>query len=232
MAIYNGEPHSTIEVWQVETQLDDTHKEASQPDKEAIQPDKEAIQADKEAIQPEMRPLPYDETLPEIWDQNGFQKVTTAHTICKLRPRTLWFIIILAVLAIAAIVGGSTAATIRRSKRPEAIRPASPAGIAPANVSNASTPAHILSDTGLASVAWNDTNNITQHRLYYQDEDNMIKESSWNSSAKLWSVSNSAIGKAKNASPIAATVTGPPDFRLVSHSSNQARESCKTNLWL
>lgn len=68
MAIYNGEPHSTIEVWQVETQLDDTHKEASQPDKEAIQPDKEAIQADKEAIQPKMRPLPYDETLPEIWD--------------------------------------------------------------------------------------------------------------------------------------------------------------------
>ena len=213
MALCIGEPHSTIEVWRVETQLDDTHKEGIQPDKEAIQPE-------KEAIQPETRPLPYDETLPETWDQDGFQKATTANTICKLRPRTFWFIIVLTVMAIAAVVGGSTAATIHHSKRPETIRPASPAEDVPGGVFNVSTPAHILSDTRLASVAWNDTNNVTQHRLYYQAEDKIVKESSWNSSVNLWYVSNSAIGRAKNASPIAATVTGTPDFLLVSYSSN------------
>ncbi len=198
MANYNVETHSTLEVRQVEPQPYDTYKVA---------------------IQPNIRALPPDQTLPEVWDQDDLPKSTADRTICKLRPRTFWSTVLLVVLAIAAIVGGSVAATVHHSLRPQSVSPMSPAGSVPANTSNVSIPAHILSDTGLASVAWNDTNSITQYRVYYQTENNVIMESAWNSSARLWYISNNAIGKAKNVSPIAATVTGPPDFQLVSYTS-------------
>jgi hypothetical protein len=84
--------------------------------------------------------------------------------------------------------------------------------------SNASTGPSILSilrTSKLSSVAWNDTYAVTQYRLYFQDENNTIVESAWDSGSRLWQISNRAVGKAKAGSPIAATVTGPPDFAFV-----------------
>jgi hypothetical protein len=44
----------------------------------------------------------------------------------------------------------------------------------------------------------------------------MIRESSWKASTKLWQVTNTAIGKAKTQSPLAAIAIGPRLFAIVS----------------
>lgn len=71
----------------------------------------------------------------------------------------------------------------------------------------------IRNDSKLAAVAFKDFANssTTVYRVYYQDSDNYIKESSWNSTAKSWYVSNSNITKARAATPIAAAAIGPGD---------------------
>lgn len=81
-----------------------------------------------------------------------------------------------------------------------------------ANTTNSSPPAvrsSISNDSSLASIAYNDGSGVTQYRLYYQGEDDFIKESAWNATSNAWQVSNTGIGKAKSKTPIAAVVTGP-----------------------
>lgn len=56
---------------------------------------------------------------------------------------------------------------------------------------------------------------LCYHRINYQDDAGKIKESSWNASSNLWQVSNSAIGQAKMNIPLAAIVTGPPQYDFV-----------------
>lgn len=72
-------------------------------------------------------------------------------------------------------------------------------------------PSKMLSNSKLASIAWNDTNQVTQYRLYSQDSKSEIRESAWNSTGKQW-YSNGVVGKAKSGSAIAAAVTGPPSW--------------------
>lgn len=74
----------------------------------------------------------------------------------------------------------------------------------------------VSNNSSLASVAFNDTQGLMHHRVYYQDNTGTIKESSWNSSGKTWYVSNIAIGFAKPKTPLAAIVTGPQDYKFVS----------------
>ncbi|CAF9910296.1 MAG: hypothetical protein ALECFALPRED_006456 [Alectoria fallacina] len=55
-----------------------------------------------------------------------------------------------------------------------------------------------------------------QYRVYWQGDDNVIRESAWNDTANLWQLSNSAIGSAKANSPLVAVVSGPAvcSFRI------------------
>lgn len=70
------------------------------------------------------------------------------------------------------------------------------------STSVSSTP--IMNDSSLATVAFEDEDNITQYRLYYQDNNSIIKESAWNATAGVWYTSNSNITIGKAGTPIAA----------------------------
>lgn len=68
--------------------------------------------------------------------------------------------------------------------------------------------------TNLASLVW-DLNGETQYRVWYQTEDNMIREVGRNDTGNQWYISGQSHGPAKSGSPIAASYTGPPDWLLV-----------------
>ena len=65
----------------------------------------------------------------------------------------------------------------------------------------------IVNSTALASVAWQDANSVVHYRVYYQDSNNIIKESAWNDAQPKWYVSNEDIGMAKNGTPLAVVST-------------------------
>ncbi|KAL9074231.1 MAG: hypothetical protein Q9161_002425 [Pseudevernia consocians] len=71
----------------------------------------------------------------------------------------------------------------------------------------------LLNTTNLASLVWT-LNGMTQYRVWYQTEDNMIREVGKNDTANQWYISGQSHGPAKSGSPIAASYTGPPDWPL------------------
>ena len=133
--------------------------------------------------------------------------------ICGWASKPFWFSLALAALTIAVVVGlavGIPLGLQNAHRRHESASDASS--------SQASNPATgVNNGSSLAAIAFNDTLGILHHRVYYQDDAGEIKESSWNSSSKLWQVSNSAIGQAKMNTPLAAIVTGPPQYTFVSN---------------
>ena len=72
----------------------------------------------------------------------------------------------------------------------------------------------MLNTTDLASVVW-DFQGVTEYRIWYQTEDNMIREIGKNDTKNEWYISGQPHGPAQRGSPIAATYTGPPDWSLV-----------------
>lgn len=72
----------------------------------------------------------------------------------------------------------------------------------------------LLNTTNLASLVWT-LNGVTQYRVWYQTEDNMIREVGKNDTGNEWFVSGQSHGPAKSGSPIAASYTGPPDWFIV-----------------
>ncbi|KAF6221387.1 hypothetical protein HO133_002242 [Letharia lupina] len=71
----------------------------------------------------------------------------------------------------------------------------------------------LLNTTKLASVVWN-INGVTEYRMWYQTEDNMIREVGKNDTGNQWYTSGQSHGPAKRGSPIAASYTGPPDWPI------------------
>ena len=72
----------------------------------------------------------------------------------------------------------------------------------------------LLNGTNLASLVWV-LNGVTQYRVWYQTEDNMIREVGKNDTGNQWYISGQSHGPAKSGSPIAASYTGPPDWLIV-----------------
>ena len=72
----------------------------------------------------------------------------------------------------------------------------------------------LLNTTNLASLVWT-LPGVTQYRVWYQTEDNMIREVGKNDTANQWYISGQSHGPAKSGSPIAASYTGPPDWPQV-----------------
>lgn len=84
---------------------------------------------------------------------------------------------------------------------------------------NSSSPlstAEVSFNSSLAAIAFNHIQDLVHYRIYYQDNNGAIKESSWNSSGQSWYVSNAAIGLEKSKSPLAPLVTGPQQHPCVS----------------
>lgn len=123
-----------------------------------------------------------------------------------------WLFVVLAVLTVAVVVGlvvGIVFGLRNSHRKSQAFGTAS-------GINNGSS-LGVSNSSSLASIAFNDTLGILHHRVYYQDNAGTIKESSWNNSSNQWQVSNSAIGQAKMNTPLAAIVTGPPQYSFVSN---------------
>lgn len=141
--------------------------------------------------------------------------------ICGWNSKTFWSSAILAALTIAVVVGLAVGLTVglhnAHHKHENASNPSSSQASSNATGINNSSNLGVSNSSSLAAIAFNDTFGIMHHRVYYQDDTGIIKESSWNSSTNLWHVSNPAIGQAKMNTPLAAIVTGPPQYAFVSN---------------
>ncbi len=143
--------------------------------------------------------------------------------ICYLPAKGFWLLLgaILAIIALA--VGIPLGLHSRKNGSSSGSSPASSSSVAPSSPSTSALPPPPTSvdlnndSSGLASVAWNDSNGVAQYRVYFQDRQNAIKESAWNASAHIWQETRS-LGVAKAKSPLSAAVTGPQDFSFVWYS--------------
>lgn len=129
---------------------------------------------------------------------------------------------VLALVVLGAILGGVFAS--RSSPRKSSgSSSSSPSNSAPSSSSTSSSSSPSLSPslaTAAKSVQTGSsiaaisliTDGITQYRLYFQDEKNNIRESSWNSTGQKWYVSNPSVAVAKERSPLAAGSVKPTDF--------------------
>lgn len=158
------------------------------------------------------------------------------------RKRNLWILTVLGIIMIiaAVAVGGGVGGTSHRSISSAAssyhvlssttTKISSSSGLSSRIVSGVSLPTMstassfptptaklnttLLNTTNLASLVWN-LNGVTEYRLWYQTEDNMIREVGKNDTGNQWYISGQSHGPAKSGSPIAASYTGPPDWLIV-----------------
>ena len=144
--------------------------------------------------------------------------------ICGLSLRIFWPLFISVLLVIAVAIGVPVGLHVQRgskaaaSSSPGPTLPTATPQLVPAphgpGASNSSSVA-ISPSSKLASMTWIGLDGVLQYRLYFQDDQQMIRETAWNASSKSWALTQT-IGKAKLASPIAAVVTGPSDHPFVS----------------
>ena len=141
---------------------------------------------------------------------------------CGLSTNVFWIMLAGLVVLAALAVGIPVGLHIRNSERVSTMLANGASLSAAPNPSPSSTthapPAPLdlnNGSSGIASVAWNDTKGVTQYRLYFQDSQQTIKESAWNSSRQKW-IETRSIGVAKAKTPITAAITGPQDSSFVS----------------
>ena len=132
--------------------------------------------------------------------QQGEDEKKKQRRICGVPSTWLLALFISTILIIGIIIGVALGLTRHTRRRP---------------VSEA-TPTAIRGNSSLAAVAFEDANNIMQHRLYYQTEDSVISESAWNATTGIWYISNSNIVTGKPGTPIAAAKSVGPNAEPVS----------------
>lgn len=125
-------------------------------------------------------------------------------TVFSLRPRSFWLALLSSILVLAIVIGVTVGMTVRYASKSSSSQhnPSAPSETPDATSSS------LVNRSGLASVAWNDSSGVTQHRVYYQDANNLIREPSWNMRTLMWLQKPEAIGQAKPSTPIAAAVAG------------------------
>ncbi|KAL8945601.1 MAG: hypothetical protein Q9222_007878, partial [Ikaeria aurantiellina] len=157
--------------------------------------------------------LPYEES-PDDSASSAPEKVEISNsdvhpppshrTIGGLRRRTFWIIVAVALVIIAAVIGGAVGGTVGKNNNKSS--KTSSENKPPDNSPAVLAADKLLESTALSTVAWNDTQDILQQRLYLQATDNKIWELSWNASNKHWFASNEAVALAKAGSPLAAAI--------------------------
>ncbi|KAI9885605.1 MAG: hypothetical protein M1823_002615 [Watsoniomyces obsoletus] len=137
--------------------------------------------------------------------------------------RWVWLLVIgVAVLAVmAAVIVGSvmgTAARRRQSSSTARLSASVTVSVTAPTSTPTSTPSpeSLLSNSKMSAIAFVDGQGNLQHRLYFQDANNTIRESTWKEGDGGWQVSNAAIATAKSGSPLAAAVAwGPPPMQQI-----------------
>ena len=146
-----------------------------------------------------------------------------ARRICGLPANGFWLLLATTLIIIAVAAGVSVGLYVHKDHTPaspttngNSLAATTQSSLASPSASSAA-PDAVPRDpsSGLASVAWNDTKGTAQYRVYYQDNQNAVKEFAWNASSNAWEQTQT-LGKAQAKTPIAAAVTGPQDFAFVS----------------
>ena len=167
------------------------------------------------------------------------------------RKGNFWIFLALGIATIAAAaIGGSVGGTRHHSVDSASLSDQAPSSVATnpslssssLSSSSSSTVSHIpippmstgsafhtstdkrnttmLQTTKIATVNWN-FNGVTEYRLWYQTDDNMIREVGRNDTENQWYSSGQSHGPAKRGSPLAASYTGPPTWPIVGAFTHQ-----------
>lgn len=136
-------------------------------------------------------------------DNENYEKPTPESPIPRIwgiKRRTFWIclfaVIILVILAaVGGTVGGVVGSNHKSSSGSGSPSATTSAGTAtptssstPSSSATAVTNTGILHDSKLAALAWTITSTHYKYRVYYQDVDNSIKESAYDSTTGSWSV--------------------------------------------
>lgn len=180
---YEKEDYSTLQTNQPELSLYDTYKEPT-----PWQPDPHSYTSSPAKV--ESTPAGAKQAHP---------------TICGVRQKIFWIILILSIVIVAVVIGGAVGGTVARTHKDKS--PAESSGASQANAPATPPASKILNSTRLAGAGWNDTEQVVQQRIYLQGTNNNIWELAWNSSTNVWFTSNEALARAKAGSPLAAAVS-------------------------
>jgi hypothetical protein len=111
--------------------------------------------------------------------------------------------IVTGILLLGAVIGGAVGGTVHRNS----------SSTAPVVTPTVTSPAtNLLPGSSIASVNWLDATGATHYRVYFQDTNNSLIQSAWDSQNATWVASqilnatNNLIGDIKSASPIAAAI--------------------------
>ncbi len=142
---------------------------------EVRHPDLVLYDSFKEAIHAQPIPLSSAEEVKatqNAQEQSSYQVSKGRHRRCGLQPKWFWVILVLAVIAIAIIVGPVVVTIVNRNQRnnKQNVSSGSTGQLVPTNSShpasiiptNSSYPASIMKmneNSALASIAWNDVDN-------------------------------------------------------------------------
>lgn len=120
-------------------------------------------------------------------------------TICGLSRRTFWIALgVSAALIIGAVVGGVVGGLVCKSS-----------ASSPRAIANTTS---LLPNSNLASVNWVDSSGATHYCMYFQDINNSLVQSAWDSANQTWVASqilngtNNLVGNIKPGTPIAGAI--------------------------
>ncbi|KAI9730806.1 MAG: hypothetical protein M1834_005524 [Cirrosporium novae-zelandiae] len=132
--------------------------------------------------------------------------------VLGIRRKTFWILTgIVGVIIIGVVLGGALGGTLSRSQKSATATETAQLSATTGNLSvfvSATSTTGIRKDSSLAAVVWNSSLIEFRYRVYYQDENDHIKEIAWDTASNSWT-SPKSIGTAKAGSPLAAAVKGP-----------------------
>lgn len=168
-----------------------------------------ALSADQEGIEAIHPPLVFDKP-----NTLAAKEPSDRKTVCGLRWR--WAILVSGVflfVLVGGVVGGVVGSKRRHSSSDSANNAHVPQSTPSGNASTSNPIAAerlkgLRGNSSIAATTFDDNTQTRHYRVYYQDENDIVKESAWNMSGNLWYVSNENIGKAKSGSPIAVASSG------------------------
>lgn len=142
------------------------------------------------------------------------------------RRRTILILGVL--LLLLAIVVGVVLGVLLGTRRKSGSSPSPTTSASPTQGNNSSATASairsVCTDSSIAAVSFVDESNTMQYRLYFQDSENNIRESSYNASGGKWYLSNPSVAKnAKPGSPLAAASLAPNDLAADKAGNGQAK---------
>lgn len=152
-----------------------------------------------------------------------------ARRICGLAARTFYLVAgVVAVIIIAAVVGGAVGATVSRHSRSSSDTSTnSTGGFGGDGWENdtSGTETDLLYDSRLAAVNWTDADDLIHYAVFSQDIANSIMVSLWDADNQTWAAVNVSAAledagtpiNVKERSPLAAVSTGPPDYTFEMH---------------